>query len=263
MRKSKVLAKWRAGEFARFCSMGHVLPFYIRYAAHFRYDGIWLDLEHRNFDGREVQHLLALCHRYDIDCLVRPPTTQRARLYRYLEDGATGLMIPFVSDAQTARDIVAAAKYPPIGNRGLDGAGLDADFGLDNWDPSSTYIADANRETYLVAQIETPDAVINADEIAAVAGIDALFVGPADLGLRLDAYPAYGMTVDDAVARVAAAAKRHGKVWARTAGSIEEVDRYRRQGALMVPHGSDFALRELLQRASEDLDRMLAGKIAS
>ena len=70
MRRSKVLAKWRAGEFARFCSLGHVLPFYIRYAAHYRYDGIWLDLEHRNFDAREVQHLLALCQRFDIDCLI-------------------------------------------------------------------------------------------------------------------------------------------------------------------------------------------------
>jgi len=261
MRKSKVLAKWRAGEFARFCSMGHVLPFYIRYAAHYGYDGIWLDLEHRNFDVREVQHLLALCHRYDIDCLIRPPTTQRTRLYRYLEDGAAGLMIPFVSDAETAREIVMAAKYPPVGNRGLDGAGLDADFGLDSWRPGSTYIADANRETFIVAQIETPEAVANADEIAAVEGIDALFVGPADLGLRLETYPEYGMSVDDAVARVAAAAKLHGVVWARTASSIEEVDRYRRQGALMAPHGSDFALREVLQQASEEMDRMLEGRL--
>ena len=119
----------------------------------------------------------------------RPPTTQRTRLYRFLEDGAAGLLVPFVSDADTAREIVLAAKYPPIGNRGLDGAGLDADFGLDSWRSGSTYIADANRETFIVAQIETPEAVANADEIAAVEGIDALFVGPADLGLRLETYP--------------------------------------------------------------------------
>ena len=91
MRQSKVLAKWRNKEFARFCAMGHVLPFFIRYAAHYKYDGIWLDLEHRNFDAREVQHLQALCHLYDIDCMIRPPTVQRTRLYRYLEDGAAGL----------------------------------------------------------------------------------------------------------------------------------------------------------------------------
>ena len=260
MRRSKVLAKWRAGAFARVCGMGHVLPFYIRYAAHFRYDGIWLDNEHRNFDNREVQHLLALCQLYDIDCMVRPPTVQRGRLYRYLEDGAAGLMVPFVSDAQMAREIVLAAKYPPIGNRGLDGAGLDADFGRYSWKPNSTYIADANRETFIVAQIETPEAVANAGEIAAVEGIDALFVGPADLGLRLNADAALDMTIDDAVAIVAEAAEKHGKVWGRTAGSIEEVDRYRRQGARLVPHGGDFNLRDVLAAAAEELDGILGAQ---
>ena len=77
MRRSKVLAKWRAGKFARFSAMGHVLPFFIRYSARYAYDGIWLDLEHRNMDNREVQHLLALGHLYDIDIMVRPPTTMR------------------------------------------------------------------------------------------------------------------------------------------------------------------------------------------
>ena len=258
MRKSKVLAKWRSNSFARFCVMGHVLPFFIRYAAHYKYDGIWLDLEHRNMDAREVQHLQALCHLYDIDCMIRPPTVQRTRLYRYLEDGAAGLMIPFVSDAAMAREIVAATKYPPLGNRGLDGAGLDCNFGGDTWIPDSTYIADANRETFIVAQIETPEAVANAEEIAAVPGIDALFVGPGDLGLRLDAYPEFDMSIDEAVAQVAAAADKHNKVWARTASSIEEVDHYRRQGSKMIPFGGDFSLMTVLQRASAELDEMLA-----
>ncbi|MDE0328192.1 MAG: aldolase/citrate lyase family protein [Anaerolineaceae bacterium] len=258
MRKSKVLAQWRDNQFARFCGMGQVLPFFIRYAAHYKYDGIWLDLEHRNFDAREVQHLQALCHLYDIDCMIRPPTVQRTRLYRYLEDGAAGLMIPFVSDAQMARQIVAATKFPPLGNRGLDGAGLDYNFGGDSWAPNSSYIADANRETFIVAQIETPEAVAKAEEIAAVPGIDALFVGPGDLGLRLDAYPEIGQTLDEAVAQVAAACDQHGKVWGRTASSIDEVDRYRRSRSLMIPYGGDFALMNVLREASADLDQILA-----
>ncbi|MDQ7026834.1 MAG: aldolase/citrate lyase family protein [Anaerolineae bacterium] len=257
MRKSKVLAKWRNNEFARFCSMGHVLPFFIRYAAHFNFDGIWLDLEHRNMDNREVQHLQALCHLYDIDCMIRTPTRQRTRLYRYLEDGATGLMFPFVDDAQAARDIVSATKFPPIGNRGLDGAGLDCNFGGDSWIPNSTYIEDANRETFIVAQIETPQAVANVAEIAAVPGIDALFVGPGDLGLRLNADASLSMTIDEAVAQVAEAARQHGKVWARTASSIEELDKYRKQGSQMIPFGGDFALMNVLKAASEDLDGIL------
>ena len=170
-------------------------------------------------------------------------------------------MIPFVDNADMAREIVAATKYPPIGNRGLDGAGLDCNFGGDTWLPNSTYIEDANRETFIVAQIETPEAVANAEEIAAVPGIDALFVGPGDLGLRLDTYPEIGMTIDESVAQVAAAAKKQGKVWARTASSIDEVDRYRRQGSLMIPYGGDFALKDVLEAASADLDRMLSGEL--
>lgn len=256
MRKSKVLEKWRRGEFARFCALGHVLPFFIRYAAHYGYDGIWLDLEHRNMDDREVQHLLALCQMFDIDCMVRPPTLQRTRLYRYLEDGATGLMIPFVSTAAIARELVTAVRFPPLGNRGLDGAGLDCQFGIESWAPGSTYTEDANRETFIVAQIETPEAVNNAAEVAAVPGIDALFIGPGDLGLRLSVEPT-DMTMEDAVEKVAAAAQQHGKVWARTASSIEELDRYRAMGAQMVPWGGDFALMKVLQKASQELDEVL------
>lgn len=257
MRKSRVLAKWRGQEFARFCALGHVLPFFVYYAAHYRYDGIWLDLEHRSMDAREVQHLQALCHLYDIDCMIRPPTMQRTRLYRYLEDGAAGLMIPFVSDADAAREVVRAVKYPPLGNRGLDGAGLDCDFGGGALERSRSYTPAANRETFIVAQIETPAAVANAEAIAAVAGIDALFVGPADLGLRLAADPALDMSIDEAVAQVAAAAERQGKIWGRTAASIAELDGYRRQGAKMVPFGGDFALANVLKEASAALDGIL------
>lgn len=257
MRKSKVLAKWRNNKFARLCAMGHILPFFIRYAAYYKYDGIWLDLEHRNMDDREVQHLLALCHLYDIDCMIRPPTIQRTRLYRYFEDGATGLMIPFVSDADSAQFVVDAVKFPPIGNRGLDGAGLDCNFGLDSWTPDSTYVEDANHETFIVAQIETPEAVQNADAIAAIDGIDCLFVGPGDLGLRIRTDTSQSMTIDSAVDTVANAAKQHNKVWARTASTIEELDKYRRQGAQMVPFGGDFALMNILKQASEELDSVL------
>ena len=133
MRKSKMLAKFRAGEFARVCSMGHVLPFYVRYAAHYGFDGIWLDCEHRNMTSREVQYLIQLCHYNDIDCMVRPPTREFTNLYRYLEDGATGFLLPHVSTPELASQLVQATKFPPIGNRGMDGAGLDGDYGIDVW----------------------------------------------------------------------------------------------------------------------------------
>lgn len=136
--------------------------------------------------NREVQSTLCLCHLCDIDCMIRPPTVERNRLYRFLEDGAAGFLIPFVSDAETARRVVEAAKFPPLGNRGVDSVGLDADFGLEERGETPGYTQCANHETFIIAQIETPEAVSKIDEILAIEGIDGLFVGSGDLGFRLN-----------------------------------------------------------------------------
>jgi 2-keto-3-deoxy-L-rhamnonate aldolase RhmA len=258
MRKSKVLAKIRSGKPVKICSMGHYLPFYVRYAAHFGFDAIWLDLEHRAMGAREVQSLLQLCNMFDIDCMVRPVSTERNRLYRYLEDGAAGFLIPFASDKTIAQKIVESAKFPPLGNRGLDGAGLDGEFGLQVWIENSHYTTDANNETFIVAQIETPDAVTKVDEVAAVPGIDGLFVGTADLGLRLAAAPRPGIKdLESAIEQVAAAAKRHGKAWGAATGSIDSLRRYRQMGAQILPWGGDFGLIKVLQNSSADLDKAI------
>jgi 4-hydroxy-2-oxoheptanedioate aldolase len=259
MRSSKVLAKLRSGRFARIAGAGHFLPFYIRYAARCNYDGIWLDLEHRTMDDREVQAFITHCYYNDIDCMIRPPTLGRTHLYHYLEDGAAGFMVPFVSTPAIARDIVQAVKFAPLGNRGVDGAGLDAGYGVEAWRPNSTYFEDANRENFIVAQIETPEAVENIDAIAATPGIDLVFIGPADMTCRLHASGS-ALTLPEIVERVSAAARAHGKAWGITAGSIEDLARYRSLGAQMVPWGGDFALMGVLQRASTELDGVLAGE---
>lgn len=261
MRKSKMLQKFRAGNFARVCGLGHYLPFFIRYAAHFNFDGIWLDLEHRAMDPREVQSIIMMCHHNDIDCMVRPPTLERTKLYRYLEDGAAGFLVPLVSAPQMAHDLVQAIKFPPIGNRGMDGAGLDGDFGIDVWYPESTYNADANRETFILTQVETLQAVANAEEIASIEGIDGLFLGPADLTLRIKtgrepSGRGHGVTMAKAIETVAAAAEKYNKVWGITAGSVEEIKRYRAMGAQMVPWGGDFALMNVLKECSADLNQV-------
>jgi 2-keto-3-deoxy-L-rhamnonate aldolase RhmA len=259
MRRSKVLAKLRSGQFARIGATGHFLPFFIRYAARYGYDGIWLDLEHRTMNDREVQAILAACHYNDIDTMVRPPTVGRTHLYHYLEDGATGFMVPFVSTPAIARQVVEAVKFPPLGNRGVDGAGLDGDYGMEAWKPNTSYFDDANRETFLVVQIETLEAVENVEAIAAVPGVDCIFIGPGDLGLRLRVSGS-ALTIPDVVARVSAAARRSGIAWGITAGSIEDLSRYRQLGAQIVPWGGDFALANVLKRCSEELDGVLAGE---
>ena len=251
MRKSRTLAKLRNNQPARICSLGHFIPSFVRHAAHFGYDCIWLDLEHRAMSEREVQALLAYFHLADIDCMLRSPTLEKTRLYRYLEDGAAGLMIPHVSTREKAESLVQAVKFPPIGDRGIDAAGWDSDFRLQGDDG---YTDLANQETFLVVQIETPEAVRNVDEIAAVEGVDGLFVGPGDLGLRLRKLP-NDLTLDEAFRSVAAAAKKHNKAWGCPAASSEKVRELREMGAQLIAYGGDFmALMDMLEAHSADLD---------
>ena len=251
MRKSKLLAKIRDGEPARICGLGHFIPAYIRMAANAGYDCIWLDGEHRCFTDREIQSMLAYFHLYDIDCLFRPPTTERTRLYRYLEDGATGLMIPHVSTPEKARMLVDAVKFPPVGDRGQDAAGLDADFYVSG---GETYVDDANRETFLVVQIETPLAMENLDAIASTAGVDGLFIGPGDLALRIDRLKP-GYTLDEAIRKVADVAGERGVAWGCPAASAEHVQELHDMGAMLIAYGSEFmALLQMLEETSRDLD---------
>ena len=91
MRKSKVLAKLRAGKVARICCTGSPIAFFPAVAAHYHYDGIWLDGEHRAWEAREIETMLGRHHAADIDCMWRPPTKEKNGLYRLLEDGAADL----------------------------------------------------------------------------------------------------------------------------------------------------------------------------
>ena len=236
MRKSKTLSRIRSNQTVRMCCLGHYMPFFVKQAAHFGFDCIWLDLEHRNFSDRDVQALLAYSHLHDIDIMVRPATLEKTRLYRYLEDGAAGLMIPHVNTAEKARMLVDAVKFPPIGDRGLDGAGLDADFYVGD---SDSFVKHANEETFLVVQIETLQAVQNVDEIAAVPGVDGLFIGPGDLGLRMKLDPSEG-TLESAYDRVANACKRHGKAWGAPTGTPEILKQRQKQGGQLLNHGGEF-----------------------
>lgn len=254
MRTSKTLKRIREGGLARCANLGNHIPPYIAHAARAGYDCIWLDLEHRALDIREIQALMAHFRIYDIDCLLRAPTLEKTGLYRYLEEGATGIMIPHVSTADRARELVQAVKFPPVGDRGLDNAGFDSDYRINP--DSLAYIEWANRETFLVLQIETPQAVDNVEEIAAVPGIDMLFVGPGDLGLRYQLEgDAGGQRLEEAILRVASAAAACGVAWSCPVGSPEELRLRRSQGASMLANCGDFMiLRDGLASASRQFD---------
>ena len=260
-RPSKVLAKIRAGGVARICSTGHKLPFYPSVAAHFGYDGVWVCAEHNAWDARECEAMLLQHRLAGIDCIWRTPTLEKSGIARLLEDGATGLMFPHVSTVEKARALVEHAKFPPLGERGLDGGGLDASHWVGR---PADYLEKANSETFLVAQIETPLAVANVDAIAAVPGLEILFIGPGDLSLRLGCTAAVSdPTMLDAQQRVAAAAKKHGKAWGRPVGDGDSARAIVGLGAQFVVLGGEFwAVHRHLAECAAQLDLVLGEQLA-
>lgn len=260
MRNSTVLARLRAGKPVRLAQMGFFVPPYVAYCAHHGYDGIWLDLEHRGMDPREVQALLVYFHLYDIDCILRVGTRDKTQLTRYLEDGAAGLIIPQVADAASAREVVNSVRFPPVGDRGIEGNSLEASFGLDLLDAGRGKLVEhALRETFLMLQIETPGALAQVEHIAAVNGVDALFYGPADFGIRVKHAPPETQVSDEqAMLRIAAACREHGLAWGAMPQSVAQVQQHAALGASIYVWGHDLRLmRNGLAQDSADLDMVL------
>ena len=239
MRPSLIRSRLRQDKTVRIACMYYPVPMMPAHAAKAGFDAIWLDAEHNTWERREIQRLIAQHHLANIDCVVRTGSRHATDLYHLLEDGASGIMIPLVNTPEDAAAVARAVKFAPLGQRGLDGAGLDNDFYLNG---AATYPAAANAETFLMVQIETPEALDAVDAIAATPGVDGLFMGPSDLSLRLQCpldwtHPKL-IAAEDAVAQAAA---RHRIAWGRPAGNAEAIARIVRKGGRLIAHGSDFS----------------------
>lgn len=257
MRPSKIRRKLDAGKVVRICGLGSDIAYYPQLAAHFGYDAVWVDGEHRAWEPHQIAALFARHHLADIDCLYRPPTLEKSGLARLLEDGASALMIPQVNSVARAKEMVDHTKYPPLGDRGLDGAGLDAGYWVKR---APDYVTQANRETVLVLQIETPAALEVVDEIAALPGVDALLLGPGDLSLRLGCTGSIrDPQIRAAAEKVNAACKRHGKAWGMPVGNIEDAKTVVELGCQLLSLSNDFlAIHDQMKTNSQLLDGLLS-----
>jgi 2-dehydro-3-deoxyglucarate aldolase/4-hydroxy-2-oxoheptanedioate aldolase len=139
------------------------------------YDWLFIDMEHGALSIGQVQHIVQVI-RNGCSAIVRVPTNDEAWIKRALDTGCDGIIIPHVNTAEEARRAVAASKYPPLGARSA-GVGRAHDYGMN----FSDYVAIANEQIALIVQAEHIDAVNNLDDILAVEGIDAIFIGPYDL----------------------------------------------------------------------------------
>jgi 4-hydroxy-2-oxoheptanedioate aldolase len=238
MRSSKIRARLRQNQAVRFPCLYYPTSMMPAHAARAGFDAIWLDAEHSTWERRELQRMIALHHLADIDCIVRTGSRNPNELYHLLEDGATALMIPMVNTPEEAKFLVNATKFYPLGQRGIDGAGMDNNFYLDG---VKNYTANANAETFLILQIETPEAVARVEEIAAIPGVDGFFVGPGDLSTRMGCAPDWKLPqMAAAQTKVAAAAAKHGIAWGRPTRDVADIRDLQAAGGRLIAHGSDF-----------------------
>lgn len=211
---------------------------FIEMAAINGYHGLWIDSQHQNYSDDQLAHMCLACRAGGIEPIIRVRKRDAGSYSRAFEVGGTGIIVPHVNTAAEARAIVRECKFPPVGNRGLDGVEPAAKFG---YVPGPDYVKQANEETCIVVQIEEREAVENVEEIAAVKGIDVLMIGPADLTLR---YDCLGQITESgpwaAVERVAAAAKKNGIQWGLPVGSVELARKYMDMGARYFAHGSVY-----------------------
>jgi 2-dehydro-3-deoxyglucarate aldolase/4-hydroxy-2-oxoheptanedioate aldolase len=205
------------------------------------------DMEHTGWEIETIRLLVASSRSTDMIPLVRIPATEYHFIARVLDMGAMGIMVPMVESAAQAESIVASAKYPPQGRRGAAFTIAHDDYtGGDIVDKMRT----ANRETLLIAQIETAAGIHNVAEIAAVNGIDVLWIGHFDLSNSLGIpgqfdHPQF----QDALGRVLAACQTHGKVPGFMAGDVAGGKKLLDQGFRMLAYSGDLWLYQAALRA--------------
>jgi 4-hydroxy-2-oxoheptanedioate aldolase len=224
---SRVLKLLRGGDLVRIAGISRVTePWIAEVIGAIGYDVIWLDLEHRDFGMETIDGMARACRLAGIDLMVRIEKSGYHSPMQALEFGANGLMVPHIRSADEARQWVEWCRFPPLGKRGLDGAGADSRYGLD---PVLPYLEHANSETFLAFQVEDKEAVDHIGEIAAVPGYDILFVGPGDLSLSLGVPMQFDHPLmTEAMAKVNDACKRHGKWCQRIGGRRATCRRYGR-----------------------------------
>lgn len=198
------------------------------------------DMEHTGLGFETLKWLFASCRGLPIEPMVRVPRGEYTWLARALDLGARGVMIPMVESPEQAAAIVQACRYPPMGRRG-------AAFGFAHDDYTDGDVADklqrANERTLVIAQIETERGLEHVEAIAAVDGVDVLWVGQFDLS-NFMGIPAQfdDPRFDAALRHVAAVARSHGKAAGFMATNRAWIERVRAMGYSMIAVGTDPAL---------------------
>jgi 4-hydroxy-2-oxoheptanedioate aldolase len=220
------------------------------------FDAIWMDLEHHGYSVETAAHLMRAARVGGTDIVARPGKGEFMRLSRLLELGASGIMYPRCDSPEEAAEVVKWSKFAPIGERGFDGSGPDSRYTLT---PMTTYLKSANEETFVLIQVEQPHALERVEDILSVSGVDMVMLGPADFSVLTGIAGEFRHpSVLAAFDQIARAARKTGKHWAATCGSVEQATQLTEMGASLIFHGCDLVfvrqgLEQVRNRFSEAL----------
>lgn len=220
------------------------------------YDWLFIDMEHNTMGVDAAVQISVAALPTGVTPIVRVPAHEHFHATRVLDGGAQGVVVPHVNSIEQARRVVENCKYPPIGHRSLTAPMPQLGF-------RSMPVADAiealNRNTLVVAMLETPRAVDNADAIAAVEGIDALLIGTNDLAAEMGISGQFGdARIEAAYAAMVAATKKHGK-FAGMGGVYEHglMEKFIRMGVRLLLGGGDVAFMMAAARTRADFLKSL------
>jgi len=238
MHKSIVKKKLNAGEPVLVSKLNSNSPNFTEMMGMMGYDCVWLGNEHIYADESTIDHIITACRASGMDCMLRRNMSGYEDLLRPLEMGVNGFMIPRIRELDYIKKVVEYVKFPPVGRRGLDGVNADADFGLI---PLETYLKRANQETFIVAQIEDPEALDIADTIAAIEGIDVLLVGHGDLSLAMGIPGKLrDPRIITAIDKVAEACVKHGKTPGIPVADAQDAADMMEKGYRFICCGGDY-----------------------
>ena len=200
-------------------------------------DWVLLDLEHGASSESDIGATVVAASAYGIPTIVRVESSERIRIGRALDAGAAGLMIPRIETVEQVEAVIRHMTYPPKGERGVATYNRSAAWGTD---VSGIY---AGRESVCIIQIETLGALANVEKIAAIEGVDVLFVGPLDLSFALGVPQEFkNDKFLEATNRVILAAQAHGKVAVILAPDADAAQELSERGFKFVAVGSDSTI---------------------
>lgn len=205
-------------------------------AANAGFDWLLIDGEHAPNDLRTMLGQLQAIAPYNAQAIIRPVIGDTALIKQLLDIGAQTLLVPMVESAEQARELVRAIHYPPNGVRGVGSALARAS----RWNSIPGYLDQADEQMCLLVQIENLEGLARLDEIAAVDGVDGVFIGPADLSAAMGhrgnpGHPEVQAAIEDAIVRIQKAGKAAGILSADQALAR----RYIELGARFVAVGVD------------------------